>query len=583
MMKKKLKGRAKKKAMTKKPELKADASGIIDKTNLVARKIAFENALPKGNLIPATVSYESHGYALFLWEQDAPLTWDIFTLFINKLSENIKKRIVVLFLNPTAITAKLDVLSLPYYFTNKITINGFLGAFDVKLSLVDMGPEEIAFAPVAINRQAFDIIFDFTKKGVHTAQLSPLGYYKLNRENELESAKEALTDLIGIFDKPKFFQLDNDKCAHYYSGHDGCTRCIDTCASDAIQVIKNQISIDPFLCQGQGSCVAACPTEAIRYDLPDAISTQDYIKQILDSYYEKGGVSAVVLFYAAASKKNVKKLSLPSQVLLIELEELASIGLDAWFCSLAYGAKQILLFDDELHQKTRKTLDKELADAHCLLQALGLEIERISFFTSISKPFFDLEPVIKSPFLIKGSKRERLADALDLLAKQKGHSIQVGDLDTVTPLPSSSPYGAISIKTTDCTLCLSCVSACPTDAIKAIETHPGMTFHEQACVQCGLCQQSCPESVIELHPGYNWDKEKRQGRTLLHEEAAAKCICCGKPYAPISMVNMLIKRLEGHSHYQEEAIKRLSMCEDCRVRDIVQDTMILHPEKQLKL
>ncbi len=588
-MKKKIKGRSKKKAMIKKPDPEANNDEIIDRKNRIARQMAFENALPKGNLIPTTVSYESHGYALFLWEQDSPLGWDAFIYFISELSDDIKKRIVVIFINETQkVTVKLDTFFLPYYFANKISIKGYLGAFDVTLIFAEKGIEEIALAPAVINRKAFDLILDFTQKGVHSAELPPLGYFKLIAENELETAKEALTDFIGIFDKPKFFQLDNDICAHYYSGHDGCSRCIDSCASDAIEVIQNQISINPFLCQGQGSCVAACPTEAIRYDLPDAISTQDYIKQLIDKYYEKGGSGPVILFYASASKQALQKSSLPSQVLAIELEELASVGLDSWFYSLSYGAKQILLFDGALHQKTRKTLDKELADAHSLLQALDLKTERISYFSSIDEPFSDFIQITKSPAFIKGTniqgtKRERLASALDLLAKQRGRSISAGNLSPITPMSSSSPYGSISINTSDCTLCLSCVAACPTDALKAVETHPGITFYEQACVQCGLCEQSCPESVIELHPGYNWDKEKRQGQVLLHEEAAAKCISCGKAYAPISMINMLIKRLEGHSHYQEDAIKRLSMCEDCRVRDMVQDVMILHPEKQLKL
>ncbi len=34
------------------------------------------------------------------------------------------------------------------------------------------------------------------------------------------------------------------------------------------------------------------------------------------------------------------------------------------------------------------------------------------------------------------------------------------------------------------------------------------------------------------------------------------------------MVKMLTEKLQGHSHFQGDAIRRISMCEDCRVRDI---------------
>ncbi len=52
-----------------------------------------------------------------------------------------------------------------------------------------------------------------------------------------------------------------------------------------------------------------------------------------------------------------------------------------------------------------------------------------------------------------------------------------------------------------CTLCLSCVSAsCPTGALSDNPDRPMLRFTEDACVQCGLCEKTCPENVITLKP-----------------------------------------------------------------------------------
>ena len=51
----------------------------------------------------------------------------------------------------------------------------------------------------------------------------------------------------------------------------------------------------------------------------------------------------------------------------------------------------------------------------------------------------------------------------------------------------------------------------------------------------------------------NWVKEERQKAVVIHEEKAAECIRCHKPFAPQSMIDMLQNKLRGHSHFSDEA------------------------------
>ena len=54
----------------------------------------------------------------------------------------------------------------------------------------------------------------------------------------------------------------------------------------------------------------------------------------------------------------------------------------------------------------------------------------------------------------------------------------------------------------------------------------------------------------------------------LHEEAPFECVVCGRPFATRSVVERMTEKLQGHRMFQGEALRRLQMCEDCRVKDV---------------
>lgn len=540
--------------------------------NGLARSHALRCAVPLGNLIPPSVSFESLGFALIVGTPEA------LCLFAAQIPQSQRSCVVFLCLSMPKTDDSIPA-EMMFFYSQDIEIEGFLGAFDVKVTIEGQSQN---LAKISKGRSQFDLIIDLTEKGVHKAQLLPLGYYAVGRGCVSEAnAVAAIEEMKGTFDKPKFFQLDTARCAYSSRRVKGCTRCIDACPADALSVKDNAISINPYLCQGMGSCAMACPTEAISYGLPEPDDTQDYIFQLLQFYQEAKGQSPVLLFYSSESESELAAQidMLMSNVIPVPLEELASVGIDTWFSALAYGAVHVLLLESApLHEKTRRVLVKELEVAGTFLRKLGLSSTQISLVTPHSLRDFKIETI---PYSMtrkkqKGSKREKLAAALDLLASNK----RIGGF--LSAVPADAPFGRVDIEANNCTLCLSCVAVCPTNALGSLGTHPGVTFKEQDCVQCGLCQNACPESVISLTPRYNWETQSRQQQEILHEEPAAECLTCGKAFAPVSMVNMLIEKLRDHSHFKDDAIKRLSMCEDCRVRDIFTD-MIDDPEKQLKM
>jgi ferredoxin len=176
---------------------------------------------------------------------------------------------------------------------------------------------------------------------------------------------------------------------------------------------------------------------------------------------------------------------------------------------------------------------------------------------------------------LQGNKRQRLFTALDSLAQTRA------PIETLVELPANAPFGNISCESKDCTLCMSCVAVCPTRALHTDGQSPSLKFVEQDCVQCGLCTKACPENTLTMTPRMNWDAAARQSATTIHEEKAAECIRCHKPFAPQSMIDMLQNKLRGHSHFNDDsALNRIAMCEDCRVIDMF-EAMADDPTKQL--
>ena len=139
----------------------------------------------------------------------------------------------------------------------------------------------------------------------------------------------------------------------------------------------------------------------------------------------------------------------------------------------------------------------------------------------------------------------------------------------VVPLAAGAPFGALQVNKSTCTLCKACIGACPESAlIDATET-PALRFIERNCVQCGLCADTCPEHAIALVPRLSFGKEAREAVTL-NEAEPFNCVRCGKPFGTRQMVDAMMGRLAGHSMFaQGAALRRLQMCADCRVVDMM--------------
>ncbi|WP_172559837.1 4Fe-4S binding protein [Vibrio fluvialis] len=537
-----------------------------------ARWFAIENTVELTNLIPPTVSYESGGHTLILGP----------TSLIERTALQLSQMASVTLLSIDGEQGTHDKL----YFADTVEISGFLGAFKV---IVENHGLNINLANAAIDHDCFDIVLDMSLNGVMSEEVPVPGYFPVGRGfPKLSDALEEIPELMGTFDKPKYFRLDTDLCAHSSRGVKGCERCVDACPAGALSSegsVKtgHRIQINPYLCQGVGTCATSCPTEAIHYALPNPTDTQKFIERFLNNYHQAGGEKPIVLICSSRHEQyNLMALRvLPENVIPVTVEELPSVGIDTWFAALVNGATQVL-FAASRHMPPTilRILNQEVSMAQSFLAHLGIRKETIDilYLESLREaaPALCDEPLGLNLGELEGKKRDRLYVALDALATARGTELGV------QPLAATAPYGAIECSTTDCTLCMSCVAVCPTRALHHEGDSPSLKFIEQDCVQCGLCVKACPEKALTAVQQLNWNAAQRQSVVTLHQEEPAKCLRCHKPFAPQSMITMLQNKLRGHSHFSDQAsLDRIAMCEDCRVVDVF-ESMASDPEKQLR-
>ena len=467
-----------------------------------------------------------------------------------------------------------------------VSLSGFLGEFDLQYQLLKASQEGIP----AVS-ETFDLVLDLRSTPAFAQHVFPPGYFYSPmtsgtvaqcdpRSVDLPTAVRQLRQLVGQFDKPRFFDYRNTLCAHGRQGVLGCSACVDLCSTAAIRsdLRQQQILVDPHLCMGCGVCSTVCPSGAIRFDYPDASFLGGRLKQALSGFLAQGGVDAIVLLYDHNGSRNLPQLTqfpaVVGRLVPVPVWDAASAGLEIWLSSVAYGASQVwVLADDGAAPLYLDALRQQMAVAQALLSGLGYTGRHFELLLAGSAPVSRrLElPMSATPkgvgqrasFEVQPDKRTSLELALAHLMAQ-APSLPTGSIALPT---SGSPLGALQIDQHTCTLCQSCVSACPSGALTASADAMQLRFKERSCVQCGLCVRTCPEHALGLLPRFNLLSERTQS-TLLFEAESYHCVRCKKAFSSRKAVELMLTKLSGHPMFQGSALERLKMCGDCRVIDM---------------
>ena len=422
-----------------------------------------------------------------------------------------------------------------------------------------------------------DIIIDLTgAPALFTGWEKRDGYFRVSPDDpvRLATVTAEAAEMIGAFEKPIYVDYDSDLCAHSRNSLSGCSRCLDVCPAGAIISAGDTVEIDPAICGGCGYCGAVCPSGAAQTNLPAADAFGQQMANLVDHYLEAGGKTPRLLLGDASHGAGMIDMiarfgsGLPADLLPMTMHSTGRVGHDLLVTAIAQGYVQVIILANPNKPDETPQIARQVELARALMAGVGADDD--SRFMLID----DLDPdnvaaqlrgtrpggkVAAAPFSPLGSPR-----AITRLAMRGLAGTQKIEPSAI-PLPEGAPYGRVEIDTDNCTICLSCVGACPAGALQDNPDAPQLLFREDACLQCGICVATCPEKVISLAPQFNL-ADSAMNAELVIEDTPFHCTGCGKPFGSSRSIERVIDKLSGHSMFSgERQIDMLKMCEDCRV------------------
>lgn len=451
-------------------------------------------------------------------------------------------------------------------------LEGYLGRFEAELqSLAVIRGHDRALPASA--RVAFDLVIDFSEPPLFGHHTPPQGYWRVADDESLARALAEAPECVGEFEKPRFFAYRENLCAHSRSAIEGCRRCIDVCSTEAISPAGDKVAVDPHLCMGCGACASVCPSGAMSFVFPKLPDRGAQLKAMLGAYREAGGRAPSLLIHNGTDGRAVldafaeSGAGLAPDVLPVEAWHVASTGIDLLLGAFALGATRVaILAAGSEAPEYLDSLREQCALADTIVQAFGYEGRHFLVVTAPAE-LEGLSPAqgvsVPAAFAFSPDKRTAVEFAVDHLSRHAPVR------PSVIALAEGAPFGEVVVDVAKCTLCLACAGACPESALMDGGEAPALRFLERNCVQCGLCERTCPEEAIALKPRLLVGPAARETRTL-NETQPFHCVSCGKPFGTKQMVEAMTGRLAGHSMFAGgDAMRRLQMCADCRVVDMM--------------
>lgn len=323
------------------------------------------------------------------------------------------------------------------------------------------------------------------------------------------------------------------RCVVMRNRNASCLRCAEACTSGAISVTDDELTVDPELCVGCGTCATVCPTCALEARHPNDAELSLSARGALAA---NNGVAVVVCdakWEAVGGRVDPAKVARVTCLGRVE---------ESLICELAAeGATEIRLVHDDCAACPRNVACETYAlvveTANALLEVWDApvraelrttlptsvrlqEVPRVAydegrrqFFTGVGSAaadavtagLTDAEPVEESgarqaarfmkvmtdgtlPHFVP-DRRERLLDSLAEL----GEPAEMA-LDTRL-------WGRVVIDPSACKSCYMCATFCPTGALRKFSDgdDAGVEHIPGDCVKCRCCTDVCPTDALVLH------------------------------------------------------------------------------------
>ncbi|MFC7177765.1 4Fe-4S dicluster domain-containing protein [Halosegnis marinus] len=415
----------------------------------------------------------------------------------------------------------------------------------------------------------------------------------------------AVESLLGGVEKPRFIDLEMDVCASGASSQQGCTECSDACPHGAVaRPAVDEVEIDPVACQNCGACTSACPTGAVSLREPSNRRLAREVEALVDEDTDDGGSwfgrgddgieTPVVAFtcserardrlreYGRAAAAGAEGGYPP--ILPVSVNCTDTVGSAHVLHALAAGAEGVAIVgcgESCLHsgpdpkaalveRLNRATRDLGLGDRTTFL-APGPDPARFREELETFVGGLDPSPVPRGEHEATGRIEAERPNpdfdthgwALESVRAIVQHAEPERDV-----IRGLTAFGRMEVSEA-CNLTPTCSNLCPTDAIRRT-TDADLEFNHEQCVNCGLCEQGCPETAITMKDGLDLSllPERNDGEAwhTVHDGEMQECVRCGKAFASAGTIEKVRgevgDRVTGIAPEADHDI--FEYCGDCR-------------------
>ena len=301
-----------------------------------------------------------------------------------------------------------------------------------------------------------------------------------------------ITSLLENF--PNDIQILPKRCLRRRLNSYSCTLCIDSCPSQALKLIENNVHLDQFQCTDCARCVAVCPNEAFestRSNIYSDIKNKKTGSLLFSCYRQQAGTSEEVIVPCLG-------IISPEVILYLTSSNYKSVSLNTETCATCINSIAIesllksieLLFADfpqyfnlEINFSNKRIKNSKITsnERRSFLRTIGGEVSGL-----VSKQ-------ISGKMTCENSSRNT---GRRLPAKRK--------LLNESPFFNSSNFPTSlypqMLLSEECTFCPRCTGMCPTGALKIARSKNDkiLTFAPVLCSECGLCEEFCKKKAITI-------------------------------------------------------------------------------------
>lgn len=376
-------------------------------------------------------------------------------------------------------------------------------------------------------------------------------------QSDVSQVVESLFDAHGTLLVSKTIRYDRSSCLYDGKRHEICSRCVDICPSLAITRLarERKLVFSDIDCIGCGRCTAVCPTGAAEYNV---VPYSDSFERAIGFYREK-----VALIIPEQTDFDRLTLSLPAGVLPLAISGTEFLH-EGYLLDLPrVTGMPIVIFDDdftELQHALFALVNEvflKIYKTPAIYPCRSSEELAVALDKLPEKPVFPGELPLKT-----GSKRRDISAHLKQLVGKEDYGV----IQT-SPLLA---YGLVTIKAQNCTLCLSCTDACPTDALWPNSEDNSLRYNPSICTSCGYCVLTCPEqdclslvsNVLALSPIAFTDN-------VLARDEIFSCIECGVGIGPSKAIEKIAAKMQPHFTGDETRLRTLYCCPECKAKTML--------------